>query len=147
MAAGLLTVDQTETYFMDMLSRAGVSEAEPDALKAWETFKQFARVPVECQDDGLLFEVLPTPEEDTFTLDCTRQFTFYPEDDDDDDAEDRFTYPLDDQLQGLKTSVWAYYFQDDRDAFFQAVEALPEFRIPVFEHVPTRMQINLWQED
>lgn len=155
MAAGLLTVDQAEAYFRDMLSRAGVAEMQPDALKARETFKQFAKVPVECQDDGLLFEVLPKPDEDSFTLHFTRQFSFYPDDDEEnDDAEEamyqlncEFTYPLDGQLRGLTKSVWAYYFEDYREAFFQAVEALPEFRIPMFDYTPAGMQLGLWQED
>jgi hypothetical protein len=40
-----------------MLHAAGVDEAHPDPRAAWEVFKRYVAVPVECARDYLFFQV------------------------------------------------------------------------------------------
>jgi hypothetical protein len=54
-----LLVDQTEAYLQGMLDHAGITPDTLNPYKTWNTFKDFARIPVVCAYDGLLFEVLP----------------------------------------------------------------------------------------
>jgi hypothetical protein len=98
-----LLVDQTEAYLQGMLDHAGITPDTLNPYKTWNTFKDFARIPVVCADDGLLFEVLPYPK-DQFSLHFVRQFGL------EEDGEYvgmkqldcRFIYKLDDILARLK---------------------------------------------
>jgi hypothetical protein len=127
-----------------MLRQRGLSEQQTDALLAWRLFKEFARVPVECWDDALLFQcgVYDFTGRDLFHFGFVRQFTFQQDGEYDhmEQLDCSLLFEPDAELQHLKKEMWSYDFGSAED-FFAAVEALPEFDVALQARNPLRMEI------
>lgn len=52
----MIATSETLATFARMLTIAGFDKERPDPLLAWRVFKDFAEIPVECAEDGLLFQ-------------------------------------------------------------------------------------------
>lgn len=130
----MIQPSEAEPHYRRMLHEAGFSEQRPDALLAWRVFREFAAVPVECADDALLFQcgVYRLTGRERFHFGFVRQFTFE-EDGEYDHMEQldcTILFEPDAELRQLETNLWSYDF-DTVEAFFAAVEALPEFGTPL----------------
>ena len=124
-----------------MLNEAGFNEDHPDALLSWETFKQFAVVPVECEEDDLLFQCGIYGQGEFFEFNFTRQFRFLVESGEYDGLEHlsyTLLYEPVGELRPLRTHLWDLDFVGPlhKKEFFEAVEALKEFRIVTAWHSP-----------
>ncbi len=137
----VLSVDQTEEKLLDMLRADGINPAAADPYHTWKVFKHFCHVPVNCADDGILFETHPSQGfaadpnglydaiPPSFTLHFLRQFSLEENGEYSgmQQLDCRFEYDLTDDLRLVQKVVWAYDF-DTIDAFFAHVESLPHFR-------------------
>lgn len=114
-----------------MLDEAGFDFSKPDPKLAWEVFKRFVREPVECADDGILFECGVFGSDDSpFTMDFVRQFSY--------EVDGHYSHmeqlrcgfgcPATSELKNLKKNLWAYDYKT-LEEYFAAVENLPEFQI------------------
>jgi hypothetical protein len=119
--------------------------------RAWEAFKRFGAMPVEGMSpeehsDGLLFQAgyMDGLVEPTFFFDMTRQFIFHDADGEYDGMEQlscTFSFEPLPELRPLSVSVWS--FDLSLDGFYELVEELPAFRVPVDGgFVPVRVEVN-----
>jgi len=130
-----------------LLSKHGVGQTAQNAVGAWEAFKSFGREVADHEGVALLFQM------GTFTLSGQSRFYFDPvaqfEVIDDEGEHDHFeqthcqlTGPPSDTLKNTKCVLWSFDFPTV-DAFYRAVEALPEFQIAVL-HSP--FEVNAFHE-
>ena len=128
-----MQASEAEHKFRVMLSDAGFDPLHPAPRLAWATFKSFMREPVDCADDGVLFEcgVFGFTGEDLFYLEFIRQFSY----NDDEGEYDRmeqlhctFTRAPTDELLRTQKNLWGYDFES-LDEYFIAVEQLHEFQV------------------
>jgi len=128
---------EAEQRFKRMLDKAGFDTHDPKSLLVWETFKSFVQEPVDCADDGVLFEcgVFNFTGESLFYLEFVRQFSI----DDEDGEYERmeqlhcpFTCLPNDELLIIKKNLWAYDF-NSLDEYFVAIENLREFQIVILQ--------------
>ena len=128
-----MQASEAEHKFKTMLDNAGFNAKAPEPLIAWDVFKSFVRQPVDCADDGVLFEcgTFNFTGKSLFYLEFVRQFSF------DDDAGEyermeqlhcTFTCEPTDELLKIQKNLWAYDFET-LDEYFLAVESLREFQI------------------
>jgi hypothetical protein len=129
-----MTPKDTEPLLRKMLREAGVDEGRPDPVAAWEVFKRFATVPVDCARDYLFFQVgdgYPESGLDGY-FDYTREFemrgvsglepVWFEQ------VHIEFKVPPPLRL-GIETvTLYSDDFPDYR-TFFAAVEKSPAFRI------------------
>lgn len=125
-----------------MLREVGFDMNRPDPLLGWSVFKQFVREPVQVYDDGVLFEVIAVEQDqqEVFSMSFTRQFSHVGADGEYSHMEQLhlgFPSPLTETLRGLETNLWAYDFPT-LDAYFAAVEQLPEFQAAIAIPQPWR---------
>ncbi len=128
-----MTPEDTEPLLRQMLREAGVDRSYPDPAAAWEVFKRFAAVPVECAHDYLFFQVgdgHPGQGLDGY-FDYTREFEMRGASGDEpvwfEQIHVEFKVPPPLRL-GLGTvTLQSAEFADYRE-FFAAVEKLPAFR-------------------
>jgi len=138
-----IAVSDAKGRFKEMMALAGVEHVRPDIRALWATFKAFAHVPIAAANDDLLFQCgAPLNDSKPFTLSFVRQFVIG-----EDDAYDHMEqlicqveYQRHAELETLHTGLWAAGFIT-LDAYFTHVEGLPEFRIPVFRHIPRGIDI------
>lgn len=118
--------------FREWLARQGVRESAITAASAWEAFKGYGREAFHADDVGLLFQV------GIFNFSGPRLFYFDPvvqfERSDEDGEHDRLeqlhcelTCAPTEALEGIEAVLWSFDYST-ADAFFAAVEALPEFQ-------------------
>lgn len=117
--------------FREWLARQGVRESAITAASVWEAFKGYGREVFHADGVGLLFQV------GVFNLSGPRLFYFDPVVQfarlDEDGEHDRFeqlhcelTCAPTEALEGTKAELWSFDYST-ADAFFAAVESLPEF--------------------
>jgi hypothetical protein len=132
-----------------MLSEAGVDLAQPNPLKVWRIFQQFANVPVDTPNDMFLFQcgVYDWTGKPMFHFDFLRQFDVDSVDEDGEPQYDHmeqlhctFFYEPVAELVTLNTHLWADQ-QAPVKTFFAAVEALPAFVIPTTRFSPVSVSI------
>lgn len=116
-----------------------------NVLNVWNCFKSFAKIDVECADSSLLFQcgVFNFTGADLFYFDFVRQFTIE-EDGEYSHMEQlhcEFIYKPVEELRPLKKSLWSYDTDNNQDLFFNKVEALNEFSIPIKEHRPIGFKV------
>ena len=128
-----MTPLDSERVLRRMLREVGVDEAHPDPVPAWEVFKRFATVPVECARDYLFFQVgdgYPENELDGY-FDYTREFEMRGASGDDpvwfEQVHIEFKVPPPLRLGVGDVTLFSDDFPDYA-AFFRAVEAQPAFR-------------------
>jgi hypothetical protein len=143
----MITTSKALPTLERMLAEAGFDSASPDAPLAWRVFKTFAAIPVECAGDALLFQcgTFTLSGAPLFNVDFTRQFV-HEVDGEYDHMEQLhctiYCEPLE-ELGEVKTNLWSYDFPS-LEEFFAAVEALPEFQLPMTVQAVRRAEI--WQE-
>ena len=138
----MIPVGGAERRFRDMLAEASFDEARPDPRLAWRVFRRFGAVPVECAEDGLMFQcgVYGSTGRESFHFDFLRHLGW-------DEGgvrriahlHCRFHYEPDAGLREMDTMRWSFGFAR-LDGFFAGVERLPEFRAPL-GRTPVRVQI------
>ncbi len=127
-----MQTSKAEEQFRMMLAAAGFDAENPEPSIAWKTFKSFVREPVDCIDDGILFEcgVFNFTGKSLFYLEFVRQFSF-----DDVGEYERmeqlhctFTCLPTNELLPIQKNLWAYDFET-LDEYFVTVENLREFQM------------------
>lgn len=141
----MIATSEAISTFDRMLAEAGFDSERPDPLRAWEVFKAFAAIPVECADDGLLFQcgTYTFSGREQFHFNFTRQFTH------EEDGEYAGMEQLDctiyyeptPELRALQVNIWSYD-SVSLAQFFARVEALPEFRLVTGAHTPVRAEVD-----
>ncbi|USK68522.1 hypothetical protein [Peribacillus asahii] len=126
----MITVKYAESYFKDKIGK----DAD-DIKKVWETFKDFCKESVEGEEDKeILFEcgVYDFTGEELFHFNLVRQFTVYEEDEYShmEQLHCEFLFKPTDELRKLEVSEWSMDY-DDIDDFFNYIENLQEFKIPL----------------
>jgi len=134
--------------FDRMLTRAGFDTDRPDPLVAWRVFKESATIPFDCADDNLLFQcgVYKFTGQELFHFDFTRQFTHEEEGEYAGMEQLHCTtyYEPTTELRRIETNLWSQNCAS-LDDFFQRVERLAEFQLPLRAYSPLRAEID--QED
>lgn len=131
-----------------LLAQHVVGETPNSAIAAWEAFKSFGREVVGQKGVGLLFQV------GTYRFSGAPLFYFNPvvqfEVLDDEGEHDHYeqthcelTGPAADALKNVRCSLWSFDFAT-ADAFYLAVEALPEFQLAI-HHSPH--SVNIFHEE
>lgn len=137
---------EAEGRLNEMLAAAGFSFEAPDPKLGWNVFKRFCAVAVHDVEDGVLWQIgcYDFTGEMRCHLDFVRQFSF-DEDGEYDHMEQlhlEFTSQPTAVLRSLERNAWAFDHAS-LDAFFVAVESLPEFRTAL-DH--TEWLVNVRQE-
>jgi hypothetical protein len=127
-----VNVNEAETRLNEILKTYGFNVANPSPSIAWAAFKNFAAEPVECQDDGILFQVgcYDFSGKNLCYFEFVRQFSISDEENGYDHMEQlhlQFKCDPTSELMDLKTNLWAYDFKS-LDEYFDKVESLPEFQ-------------------
>ncbi len=127
----MMQITETEGQLKSMLASAGFDMSNPDPQVAWNVFKSFVQEPVECADDGVLFQCGASFSKELFSLDFVRQFEIEDENGEYGHMEQlhcEFTCVSNDLLCNLQKNLWASDF-DNLNEYFAAVENLSEFQI------------------
>ena len=128
----MITVQDAENVFRQMLIDEGHDLATLHPTTAWNVFKRFVQLAVNCTHDGILFQcgVYDFTGEDLFYFDFVRQFSIDADGDYDhmEQLHCEFTCPPDETLRALETNLWAEEFDSLQD-YFVAVESLREFQV------------------
>ncbi|WP_146745350.1 hypothetical protein [Dyella jiangningensis] len=119
----------------EWLARQDVSESAITAASVWEAFKSYGREVFHVDGIGLLFQVgvfhFSGPRQ--FYFDPVVQFARLDEDGEHDHFEQlhcELTCAPTEALERTKAVLWSFDFST-ADAFFAAVESLPEFRTAI----------------
>lgn len=126
----MITVKNAESYFKNL-----IGENTYDIKKVWETFKSFCKKDVEGEDDKeILFEcgISDFSGKELFFYNFVRQFSIYTNDEYShmEQLLCKYSFKLTDELSKLEAGEWSMDF-DDLDEFFNYVENLQEFKIPL----------------
>lgn len=141
----MIPTSQALSTFDRMLAEAGFDRGRPDPVLAWRVFQAFAQIPVDCADDGLLFQcgTYAFTGEPLFHLDFTRQFTH--EEDGEYAGMEQLSctvyYAPTHELGELATNLWSYDCPSLGE-FVARVEGLPAFQIPTQRFTPLRAEID-----
>ncbi|MBU5212871.1 hypothetical protein [Heyndrickxia oleronia] len=139
----MITVKNAESYLKNKIGK------DTDDMKTvWETFKAFCKEPVEREEDKeILFQcgVYDFTGEELFHLDFVRQFTIYEEDEYSrmEQLHCEFLFKPTDELRRLEIGEWSMDY-DDIDDFFNEIENLKEFKIPLSLEP---IKIEIYQEE
>lgn len=147
---GLLKLSDTPQALRlrQLLARHGASDASVSAASAWAAFKDYGRKVFGPETVGLLFQVgvYDFSGQPLFYFDAVCQF----EQTDDEGEHDHYeqlhcelSCPPNEILRSTRTNLWSFDYPT-ADAFFFAVEALPEFQIAVQQ---TGYVLAVTQED
>ena len=144
----MIEVTETETHFLRMLADAEVDIVKPSVREVWQIFKSFSVVAVNCANDALLFQsgIYDFTGREWFYLDFVRQFGFEDEAGEHDHFEQlhcEFLYEPGQVLRNLETNLWSFQCDSFND-FFERVEKLEDFRVPIAEYSPAK--VNVMQE-
>ena len=123
----------TEQQLKTMLSLAGFNYESPDILLGWKVFQEFAAMPVEGVDSGILWQIgcYSFTGKKLCHLDFVRQFIFKDEDGEYDGMEQlhfEFTCQPTSELLELERNHWSFDHQSLTE-YFATVECFPEFEI------------------
>lgn len=136
----MITIANAESH---LKNRTG--EITNDVQKVWEEFKSFAKETVVGEEEkAILFQcgVYDFTGEKLFYYDFVRQFT-----DGNGDIQQlhcEFVFEPIKELKKLEASEWYFDTDGDVDDFFNEIENLDEFKVPM-NHPPLRF--NLYQEE
>jgi hypothetical protein len=141
----VITTAQTRFTLEEMLTDARFDREHPDPRIVLGVFRAFAQIPVACADDVMLFEVgsysFSGPE--LFELALTRQFAH--EENGEylgiEQLHYTFYYEPTDELRALKCTLWSAHCSSLAE-FFDRVEQMPEFQIPVSGSTPLRAEVD-----
>lgn len=127
-----MKVDDAEARLLEILNSCSFELGSPDPNTAWVAFQKFVLEPVECEDDGILFQIgcYDFTGEALCYFDFVRQFVITDEDGEYEHMEQihiQFTCKPTPELMNLEATLWAYDFQS-LDEYFEKVQSLPEFQ-------------------
>ncbi len=125
-------VDRAEARLIEILESITFDFKNPKPNIAWNAFKKFVAEPVECEDDGILFQAgcYNFTGETLFYFEFIRQFSINDKDGEYEHMEQlhlEFTCDTTPDLIALETNLWAYDFPSIEE-FYNNVESLPEFK-------------------
>ncbi|KAF5043643.1 hypothetical protein SDC9_64220 [bioreactor metagenome] len=136
---------KAERVLNEMLIESGFDINNPNPKLAWETFKKFSNVKVDCADDSLLFQcgVYNFTGEELFHFEFVRQFSIEEDGEYDHMEQLRLTiyFKPNVEIKDLETNLWAYDF-NSIDEFFNEVEKMDCFKIPIKKHVPFQAEVG-----
>lgn len=136
---------EAEEVLNKMLSESDFDINNPNPKLAWEVFKKFSNIKVDCADDALLFQcgVYGFTGEDLFYFEFVRQFSFNIDEEYDhmEQLQLSLYFKPNEQLRELETSLWTYDF-DSIDEFFNEVEKMHYFKIPIEKYVPFQAEVQ-----
>lgn len=143
----MIEVAETEKYLKSMLNEAGFTCQKPDFEIALNVIREFAKVEVNCTNDGFLFQcgVYDFTGTEIFYWDIVRQFEI--EGDDGDWMEQlhfEVTFKPNSELKNFEIEEWSFDYED-LEEYFQKIRNLKEYKIPIENY---RCQgISIYQEE
>ncbi|KGK81027.1 hypothetical protein [Clostridium sp. HMP27] len=141
----MIEVYEAEGVLSEMLSESGFDINNPNPKLAWETFKKFSKVKIDCADDSLLFQcgVYEFTGKELFHFEFVRQFSIEEGGEYDHIEQLMLTiyFKPNAELKELETNLWTYDF-NSIDQFFNEVEKMDYFKIPIEKHVPFQAEVE-----
>lgn len=141
----MININETEQHLKAMLKDVNAD----DVMNVWNTFKSFAKVDVDCAESSLLFQcgVYNFTGTELFYFDFVRQFILEVDGEYShmEQLHCEFIYTQVEVLRSLKKSLWTYDTENNLELFFDKVEALNEFSIPIQEYCP--FELEVYQEE
>lgn len=144
----MLKPESAGEFFEEMLIKAGFDFEHPDLKTAWNVFKEFLKIKVDCVEDCCYFEcgVGDFTGQSLFYWDLVRQFDL--EEDGEYDHTEQLhieaRFKLDSCLERIEESVWSSDY-DSLDEFITEVEQLTEFKTPIEKYIP--LKVEIYQEE
>lgn len=129
-----MSPESAEQILRQMLQEAGVDESHSDPSIAWDVYKRFAVIPVDCARDYLFFQVGDVDPDYEFDgyFGFVREFEMRGVKGDEpvwfEQIHIEFQVPKPLQL-GVRTVTCFSFDFPDAEAFFASVEKLPEFKV------------------
>lgn len=131
MDAQTIKASAARKHFYRMLEAANFSVDKPDPRTAWDIFKAFSKVRVDCADDSLLFQcgIYDFTGEKLFHWSLVRQFSLerHGEYDRMEQLECVLYYNPRPQLENVEASLWSSDC-DSLEEFFYGVERIKGFQ-------------------
>jgi hypothetical protein len=137
----MITIANAETHL-----KQRIGNNTNNLITVWETFKLFAKEDVKGEEEkAILFQcgIYDFTGETLFYYDFVRQFT----DDEDGHIQQlhcEFVFEPIKDLKKLEASEWYFDTDGEIEDFFNEIEALEEFKIPL-NYKP--LSLNLYQEE
>lgn len=135
----MIQANETDEVLIKMLNESDFDFNKPDPKLAWENFKEFFNIKVDCADDALFFQcgVYNFTGEDLFHFEFVRQFVFEIDGEYDHMEQLRLTiyYKPSKELQDLTINSWSCDCNTIEE-FFSKVENMSSFKIPIEKYVP-----------
>ncbi|PLT27561.1 hypothetical protein [Peribacillus deserti] len=122
-----------------------IGERTNDVKHVWSVFKTFANEKVIGEEEkAILFQcgVYNYTGEKLFYFDFVRQFSV--EDGSIQQLHCEFVFTPNKQLKKLEASEWFFESEGNLEEFFDDIENLDEFKIPI-SHTP--LKLNIYQEE
>jgi hypothetical protein len=141
----MIKIYEAEEVLNEMLSESDFDVESPNPRLAWEIFKKFSNIKVDCADNSLLFQcgVYDFTGEDLFHFEFVRQFSLEEDGEYDHLEQLRLTiyFKPNTELKELETNLWTYDF-NSIDEFFNEVEKMNHFKIPIEKYVPIQAEVE-----
>ena len=108
----MIKSSEAKDKLIKMLKESNFDFEKPNPKLAYQTFKTFSDIKVDCEDDALLFQcgVYDFTGEDLFYFEFVRQFIFKVDGEVDYMEQLIFTlyYMPNSELENLETNLWTY---------------------------------------
>jgi len=139
-------IKKSDKILNRLIKKDQISNNEFDMQKLWDIMKQFMNIEFNCKSDALLFQcgVYNLTGEELFHFDFTRQFIMYKKNEYDHMKQLSLTvyFENNESLNNLKTHKWSFDFES-LESFYNSVESLPEFIIPMIHNKPISFRVLL----
>jgi len=143
-----MQTSEAEKRLKAMLADAGFDMKRPNPQLAWDVFKSFMQEPVDCADDGVLFEcgIYDFTGKELFTWGLVRQFSIDVDGEYDHMEQLHCTFRCapTKELRKLEISLWAYDFGTMHE-YFSKVEGLNEFQSPLQSPQNWTCEVEQWE--
>lgn len=141
----MIKASEAKDILINLLKESKFDFNNPDPKLAYQTFKNFSSMTVDCQDDALLFQcgVYDFTGEDLFYFEFVRQFIFKVDGEFEHMEQVIFTlyYMPNSELDNLETNLWTYDCKCIED-FFCRLESMDCFKIPLDYYAPIKADVD-----
>lgn len=141
----MIKSSEAKDKLIKMLKESNFDFEKPNPKLAYQTFKTFRDIKVDCEDDALLFQcgVYDFTGEDLFYFEFVRQFIFKVDGEVDYMEQLIFTlyYMPNSELENLETNLWTYDCKCTDD-FFSKLESMACFKIPLEYYTPFKADVE-----
>lgn len=146
MGEEMMKTNEAREKLINLLREVEFDFHSPNPKIAWDVFKEFTNLHVQCDDDALLFQcgVYSFTGKELFHFEFVRQFIFNVDGVYDHTEQLMLTmyFEKNQELQELETNLWTYDCESVGE-FFSKVENMKHFIVPIDKYKPLRCEIDL----